>query len=80
MMGDYYLATIRQYWNSHCVHGTGVTVGARREEAEDEQMKIGPWVATEEEEGALALAGQIRSRGCKLQLECSYLLVVLTLA
>ena len=60
------------------MHGTGVTVGARREEAEDEQMKIGPWVATEEEEGALALAGQIRSRGCKLQ--CSYLLVVLTLA
>ncbi len=44
----------RRYWNPHWI----------RVAEEDEAMKNGPWVATEEEEGILG--GQIRGGGCKL--------------
>ncbi len=41
-------------WNPHWI----------RVAEEDEAMKIGPWVASPEEEGILG--GQIRGGGCKL--------------
>jgi hypothetical protein len=50
-----------QYWNSYWSR-------LSRVEAEDEAMRIGPWVARKRK--AFFLAGQIRSRDCKLQ--CSH--------
>ena len=41
-----------RHWNPHWV----------RVAEEDEAMKIGPWVATEEEEGILGSPGDSRSR------------------